>query len=605
MNLFHGPVIEAILPIPANVKPKLVNSRHPDYNCNIANWYKWRLTYQSGIHFVNTYLERFSIREDSTDFDLRKKITPVPAFAKAAINDIKNSIFQRMSDTTREGGPENYQAAIQGKNGGVNKRGGSMDWYIGDQILPELLTMKKVGTYIDAPPLAANESVKSRLTKHPYFYRYCAEDILNWAWKDDGSRMEFSAVLLRDYKDEIDPVSKLSTGCSERYRLLTLKDDGVHVKFLDKDDKIIGTEVVLNLTKIPFVVFEISESLLTDAAGYQIALLNLLSSDILFALKSNYPFYTEQRNPAAEDLFRKNPINDPIPRNQDNTIVQVTQIYDPTCSNPRTGPEIQVGTIDGRTYPTGVERPGFIAPPTDSLQASMKLQANLKEEIRLLVNLALSNIKPQMASAESKAMDQAGLESGLSYIGLELEFGERQIAEIWALYENKPAATVKYPERYSLKTDAEQRAEAKDLKTQLFTSSSTGFQKEIIKRIATILLGNKISAERLSIILKEIDTNQVITADPDILNVHLFNGLVSNATASEASGYAAGETALAAKDHLNRIMAIAQSQTPAAGTSPAVRGAPDLSVDPNAPVADKQGKPQRGPSANVSNSVAN
>jgi hypothetical protein len=42
------------------------------------------------------------------------------------------------------------------------------------------------------------------------------------------------------------------------------------------------------------VVFNISDSLLADAADYQIALLNLNSADLGFALKANYPVYTEQ-----------------------------------------------------------------------------------------------------------------------------------------------------------------------------------------------------------------------------------------------------------------------------------------------------------------------
>jgi hypothetical protein len=66
-------------------------------------------------------------------------------------------------------------------------------------------------------------------------------------------------------------------------------------------------------------------------------------------------------------------------------------------------------------------------------------------------------------------MDNQGLEAGLSYIGLVLEAAERQIAEFWAAYEERESvskrevATIKYPDRYSLKTDADRITEAQNL----------------------------------------------------------------------------------------------------------------------------------------------
>ena len=89
------------------------------------------------------------------------------------------------------------------------------------------------------------------------------------------------------------------------------------------------------------------------------------------------------------------------------------------------------------------------------------------QEIRQLINLADTKIDPTRASAESKKMDMGGLEAGLSYIGLELEYGERQIQEIWSMYENsKNIATINYPERYDLRSDADRREEAeKEMKS--------------------------------------------------------------------------------------------------------------------------------------------
>jgi len=52
----------------------------------------------------------------------------------------------------------------------------------------------------------------------------------------------------------------------------------------------------LELTRIPFVLLDINGSLIKDVAQHQIALLNLGSSDVSYALRSNFPFYVEQRD---------------------------------------------------------------------------------------------------------------------------------------------------------------------------------------------------------------------------------------------------------------------------------------------------------------------
>ena len=76
----------------------------------------------------------------------------------------------------------------------------------------------------------------------------------------------------------------------------------------------------------------------------------------------------------------------------------------------------------------------------------MEKSQEIKDDIRALINLSLSNVKPRAASAESKVADERGLESGLSAIGLELEAGENAILDIWSLYEEVPnKGKVTYP----------------------------------------------------------------------------------------------------------------------------------------------------------------
>lgn len=87
----------------------LVDSRHPGYISGAIDWSKWRLTFEGGDMFRETYLQRFSTREDQTDFNTRKEMTPVPKFAGSAIVDIRNAIYQRLRDVVRKGGSKTYQ----------------------------------------------------------------------------------------------------------------------------------------------------------------------------------------------------------------------------------------------------------------------------------------------------------------------------------------------------------------------------------------------------------------------------------------------------------------------------------------------------------------
>ena len=121
--------------------------RHPKYNDK--EFKKWRLTYKGGDSFINEYLKRFSSRETDVDFTLRKQVTYLPAFAKGAVNDVKNAIFQRTSDVVRTGGSISYQKAITGLIGGVDLNSSGMNEFIGNAILPELLPLSKDGVYID------------------------------------------------------------------------------------------------------------------------------------------------------------------------------------------------------------------------------------------------------------------------------------------------------------------------------------------------------------------------------------------------------------------------------------------------------------------------
>jgi hypothetical protein len=543
---------------------KVVGFDHPEYTLLQDEWEKYRYIMEGGDEFIDQYIKKFSDRETATDLTARKAITPSAAFARGAILDIKNSIFQRMSDIVRKGGSDEYQAAIKGLNGGVDQRGSSMNYFIGRKILQELLFLGKIGVYVDMPTIPNNPTLRETKSKVPYFYHYAAEDIINWDVSFQDNTMAFTQIFLRDHYYRTSVIG-LPSDLTYRYRQLILTDNGVIVRFYDPDSLVVdkssvdskfvsngiiniknvpaGTtftpseEYVLDLPKIPFVLFELEQPLTRDIANHQIALMNLESSDISYALKANYPFYTEQRSS----------MNGSYLKNEENS---------------ETGSEIEAGGTVGRAYAKGLDRPDFIHPSSEPMTASMEKQRNLKDDIRTLVNLSLTSIRSKFSSAESKELDERGLESGLSALGLILEQGERELAEIFSLYERTSnAATVLYPQKYSLKTDIQKLDEVGKLADQREKIPSKKCQKLISKKMASILIGTDVTADELQEVLDEIEQAEYITSDSETINLDIEHGLVSLETAAVARGYNKEEVAKAKTDHAERLARIAATQT--------------------------------------------
>jgi len=562
---------------------------HPRYDQNLIYWQKYRYTFEGGHDFVQKYLKQFSTKENMVDFIRRREISYCPAFAKAGIIEIRDAIYQRLIDIQRKGGPKNYISSCAGEDNGVDYNGNSMSSFIGRMVLPELLSMARVGVYIDKDPVDIETSLATAKGIRPYIYMYPTESIKSWAVSKQGILM---SVLLEDNVELIDELTGLITNQTKSYRLLQLTAEGVTVKFYDRDSRILPEKSkLLKLKTIPFVIFELTHSLLVDVADYQIALLQLASSDIHYSWKANYPFYVEQFDIAAEMSM----LRQASPSNTENELKIMNQ--SPALQNKidtsgrgseaqiSKAPQVDLGTGQGRRYPKGLDQPAFIHPSAEPLMASMKKQDQMKAEIRQLINLALASVEAQ--SAQSKMQDTKGLEAGLSYIGLELEFGERKIAEIWSQYEgSKEVITVSYPTNYSLKTDEERRKEAADLRTELPNLPSKTYQKELGKQIIDILLAHKVNAASLTMMKKEIDESPVVVTDPDVIMQDFESGFVGLKMASELRGYPKGQADLAKADHAERLARIAAAQS-----DPQSRGLKDASGNP---VAGKTEKKQAG-----------
>lgn len=539
---------------------QISRSTHPDYDHDSYNWSSYRYLLRSGRPFVDQFLKKMSKRETSADFTTRRLITYNPAHAKGALYDVRNAIFERSHEISRAGGDLTYQTAIKGESGGVDNRNSTMNHFMGTKILEELLAMRRVGVCIDKAKLDKNSTKLDMADQRPYLYMYRAEDIRNWE-EEDGKLIR---LLLRDYAYNYDQFG-MPMDFKETYRFYELTDSGIKISYYDSESELYE-EDLLELTNIPFAMFELSHSLLTDIIDYQIALLNIESSDLNFILKANFPFYTEQVGPGDDAAFLKDFDEEGTAEN--NQIVET-------------------GAMHGRKYAKNLERPGFIHPSPEPLEASMKKQAEMKKDIRRLVNLALSTIEAKHASADSKQQDEKGLEAGLAFIGQELERGEKLIAKTWSEFQGTASpATINYPRRYTLKTEEERREESKEMLDTLPKIPSITFKKEIAKQVVDTLIGHRITNELLKSIQSEIDKAKIIVTDPEVVRSDFEAGFVSTETAAIARGYPGGEDLEQAKqDHAERAKRIAEAQS---SVTQGARGVDDLSADPNEAKREKE-----------------
>lgn len=544
----------------------ITSLKHPSYSANEFDWIMWRLCYKGGSDFVEEYLKKYSRRETDEDYKFRKEITPIPAHAKAALNDIRSSIFQRMSEVTRTGGSTAYQAAVKGEGAGVDNRGNSMTSFIGQELLEDLLVIGKVGVYVDAPADAPTTMLGDGGWK-PYLYRFAPEDIMSWKRSNPEDPSAFQAVLLRETDQDYDDVFGLPFGTVIRYRYVWIDPATGFVKmqFFDKDGKPMGEERELQLRSIPFVLFDIGDSLMRDICTHQIALLNLWSSNVSYGVQGSFPIYTEQRDTRGGGGHIKS-----------------SSYPDGTATSGGQGADNEtadVGIMKGRIYDIKTDRPDFIHPSSEPLEANLKLCTSLEEQVRKLVNLAVSNLATQ-ASAESKVMDNQGLEAGLSFIGLVLAAGERQIARHWAAYESpvrskQNVATIAYPERWSLKSQAQKIEEANDLHETAKKLPGQAVKKEAAKLVVSALFGSKLPQSMIEKIHAEIMAAPYTTSDPEIIKLAKEQGLVGDKTGSLALGFGEDEYKQAQEDHVSRLTRIAEAQT-----NTEVNGVPDTSGSP-------------------------
>lgn len=509
---------------------------HPSYD--EENYKLWRLIKEGGKDFVEEYLVKRE-QETETEFSNRKDQTPDPAIAASAIDDVRSAFAPRM-EVTRTGGHEIYQAMMKGLEGGVDGNHTTQDDYLKTQVLPELLFMGKVGVLIvntDPPTI-------------PYCELYKAEDIWNWSY----SRGQLTKLVLNEsaiiYKNGLP-----SGETKDIHRIFTLTPNGVEMTITDRNDAPLDEDLnsgeftqILRLTEIPFVIYELPHSLLKSIDRYQITYLNLESSDIAWLFRANMTIYTEQGS-AIEDQIRRKKTDD---ETQDM-------------------PKVLLGDSIGRRYGVGMDRPQFIAPPTEPIETSMKKQKQIEDRIKDILKTKLSELK--MASAESLTLRERGLESGLAAIGSVLRSGDVKTAIVIHMYlgsDERPS--ISYPVKYELRTEEDRVVAAKALKEIQISIGSLAAKKQLEILICRTLLEAKIPAAKLREIESEIEQSELGIYDPTQV-VELVNaGIISHEIAGIILNTPKDDYKKAEEEHRARLIAIQQAQS--------TSGVPDTSPDP-------------------------
>lgn len=583
---------------------------HPEYSFMGSQWREWRLCYESGDFYIDNYLLWFKY-EKKERYNERKALTYVPAFAKEGINEIRNSIWGRLNDVIRGGGDESYTESVKGQRGGVDRQRSPMSDFIGRVILPELLTMRRVGVWLDMPQVnngATKASVKKSV--HPYICWYPVESIRSWATDEEG---KLTRILLKQSNFGHDEGTGLPISDNvDSFRLAWLakegEEPGVHViEQTMVDDKVKNKKYVLDLDEIPFVQFEIEHSLLKDVCRHQRALLNIESGDVAWVTQANFPIWTQmQDGRSASQSVRaaQQQARPAVPRNPTESMPLVPAVPAGQAKEAADAKwqEVTIGPTTGIGYPMGAERPDFVHPSSEPITASMAKQMQIKEDIRRMLHLSVAMLDPRMASAESKNMDDRGLQNGLTAIGAALQKGEQAIAHFWANYMGGAEATIAYPLEWSMQTEEGRRKDAKDLVELRDEVPSIKFRKEISKQIASKLIGHKVPSDVLQDIYTEIDEADYVSANVDDISMDIQNRCLSAASASVFRGYKPTEAAKALEEQAKQleIIAISQAKNGGAGAAadPARGGvghpAHSGSKDEKAAAENKTGTPQDG-----------
>jgi len=432
-----------------------------------------------------------------------------------------------------------------------------MNSYLSKYLLPEILVMRRVGVLVDAPRVIGETAADVPENFRPYLNYYPVEYIERAIPAPLDSPSDWAAVRVKDIKRDYDVEAGevTETNSWRHYYLDPNRGNKVTIRYFNENDEESEAPVLTNLESIPFVVFDILESLIKDVCSYQIAHLNLISADTSYAIDANYPFMVRQRG---------------------NTIPAHLLGEDDSAD---------IGTQKGLWYDRGLNAPAFISPPVEPMRTSLELRKGFREEVHEIVTGAL------MALGEDGTM-----ESGLAFIGQCLEDGEARLWDHWTAYEQSNPARrevpqIIYPEDWSLKTEEQRILETKeyiDLMNKL--PGQTG-KKTAAKIAYDRWLRGRVPQSDLDKIKAEIDAAPYSISDPNIVIQAKKEGIFSTETSALALGANEDEAEKAKKDKEDTQKAIAAAQMDQKFGGP---GNPEASVDPKSNSVARNGDSPSG-----------
>lgn len=462
-----------------------------------ADWLEWRYIYNGGREFRREYLKQFSDREDTTEFERRLELTPIPSYAKKEVNRIRNSISARLPGINRKDGSKIWKEAVSGLGKGVDRRGSSMNGFLTKTILPEVLPMGQVGILVDAPRVPGPSAADVPANFRPWLSAFSVEHFRVLEAPVE-SPSDFLAVALRLRRNRYNSKSYESISDTEILRYW-IEDGEVYLQKETSEGK--GPIQALGLEAIPFVVADIGESLIKDAGSYQIAALNLFSADTSYGVDSNFSFLVRQRGK--------------------NTAAHLIGDED----------DAEVGRGKGLWYEQGLNAPQFISPPSEPMAISLEARKEMKKEVREIITGNLVDLS-----------DDGSEEAGLAFIGECLKSAEERVWDHWVAYESKDSTRrrrpmISYPDSWSLKTDKERLEEANafvDLANKLVGQKA---KKEANKEALDRIWKGKKSLQDIENLKRDIDAAPYATSDKDIILQAKKEGLVSPETGALALGF--------------------------------------------------------------------
>lgn len=514
--------------------------------------------------YVRDNLFQLSDRETWESFQNRLKITPNPPDTRIAFNRLMHSIRARVGDVYRKSTLDQYVNACNGVDGGVDGKGSTMVSFISNKVLRELLTTRMVGVFVER---AGKPKTRADVVKPPKVKIIPIEAIVNYVEDSEGNLIK---LLLRTnvptYEDGY------IVGEESGFDEYELNNGVVTQSRQSASGSQIGSATSIPFSQIPFAIVEIDESPVYTALEAHNALLQLSSSDYLFLNRSNYPIYTEQYN-----------LSNQMQELQKQQFEQRERIPDSEGKNrPARNTDREAGTETGIKYPMGAERPGFIAPPTEHLNASETKQERLRVQIEEIMSVDALRISDKQQSSDSKREEKEPLVGNIQILFDLLETLERKIASVYHEYYKITDYVVEYPKTFDLRTETTRLANAR-IKLDLRDDISSLALKRLLTIEAVRDIMPTLSPDKMKSIEAEIMKGKVHLSVTKVVNL-LDKGGIGIAEVCSAIGLTEKDAERIREDIEDKLRVIQGMQgaanTPGNGgqpNKPIVEGTPDES----------------------------